>query len=764
MDLSTPDCEAPASRPLSLLLPLCAAALFLSAAILFAMEPMFTKMVLPLLGGTPAVWNTAVMFFQAVLLAGYLYAHLLSRMKGLRKQALVHVGVLLVGLLFLPVHVGLAWTPTASAHPVPWLIALLAVSIGVPFFAISATAPLLQSWFARSDHPHASDPYFLYVSSNVGGIAALLTYPVVVEPMFGLTLQGQLWTIGYTLLVVLIALYALNLWTARPRRESGELAEIAASADAVTLAGLSDRVTWATRARWVALAFVPSALLLAVTMHISTDVAAAPFLWIAPLFLYSLSFILVFARRPLLKHKWMLMLQPWVYALAALHFTQREPLCFALPLHLAALFMAAMVCHGELVRRRPAVEHLTEFYLWMSAGGLLGGVFCVLIAPVLFTWVFEYPLVLVVGCLLLPSSGKGWLRYGLDLLLPAAFAGLCYLGQQYENQWDFGRIGPVKIAGHEIGSIATGPILLWLAVGFVLYAFRKRPLRFTLAFGVLILNAVYLNEMDNQLLRLRSFFGVYTVTAEASGQRHNLYHGTTLHGDQDMDPNNLRTPRTYYNREGPLAQVFEAMRTAQKLKHVGVMGLGTGTTSCYHEPNEAMTFFEIDPTMERIARDPKLFRYLEFWGEDVQVVIGDGRQSLSRTPDGTFDLLVLDAFSSDAIPVHLLTREALAIYLHKLAPGGIVLFHISNRFVQLESVVANLAADAGAAALIQEYDPTTEESDAGASAATWVVVARDKNDLGLLDADERWRIADLDSRVGLWTDDYSNIFRTLILW
>ena len=482
------------------------------------------------------------------------------------------------------------------------------------------------------------------------------------------------------------------------------------------------------------------------------------------MFLYSLSFILVFARRPVLKHKWMLMLQPWVYALAALHFTQREPLCFALPLHLAALFMAAMVCHGELVRRRPVVEHLTEFYFWMSAGGLLGGIFCVLIAPVVFTWVFEYPLVLVLGCLLLPSSGRGWLQYWLDIILPAAFAGLYYLGQQYQDQWDFGRIGPVKIGGHELGSIATGAILLWLALGFALYAFRKRPLRFTLAFGVLIFYAVHLNEMDNQLLRLRSFFGVYTVTADQSGQRHNLYHGTTLHGDQDMDPNSVRTPRTYYNREGPLGQVFAAMRTVRRLKNVGVMGLGTGTTSCYHDPNEAMTFFEIDPTMERIARDPKLFRYLELCGQDVQVVIGDGRQSLSRIADDTFDLLVLDAFSSDAIPVHLLTREALAIYLHKLAPGGIVLFHISNRFVRLEAVVANLAADAGAAALIQEYDPTTEESDAGASAATWVAVARDRTDLGLLDADTRWRIADLDTRVGLWTDDYSNIFRTLILW
>jgi SAM-dependent methyltransferase len=762
MDLSTPDYEIPSNRGISLLLPLCSAALFLSAVILFAVEPMFTKMVLPLMGGTPAVWNTAVMFFQAVLLAGYLYAHLLSRLKGLRNQALVHVGVLLIGLLFLPVHVGLAWSPTASAHPVPWLVALLAISIGVPFFSISATAPLLQSWFSRSDHPHASDPYFLYVSSNIGGIAALLAYPVVLEPTFGLTLQGRLWTIGYALLVAMIALYSLALWTARRRRGRGELAEIAASVDTVTLASLSDSVTWATRARWVALAFVPSALLLAVTLHISTDVAAAPFLWVAPLLLYSLSFILVFARRPLLKHKWMLMLQPWVYALVALHFTQREPLCFALPLHLLALFMAAMVCHGELVRRRPAVEHLTEFYFWMSAGGLLGGVFCVLIAPVVFNSVFEYPLVLVFGCLLLPSAGRGWLRYGLDIALPAAFAGLYYLAQQHQTWWDAGRIGPIKIGRFESGPIETGPILFCLTVGLALFLLRKRPLRFTLAFGVLIFSAVYLNEMDNQLFRQRSFFGVYTVTTDKSGQKHSLYHGTTLHGDQDMDPNNVTTPRTYYNREGPLGQVFEAMRTVRKLDHVGVMGLGTGTTSCYHQPGQTMTFFEIDPTIERIARDPKLFRYLELCGQDVKVIIGDGRQNLSRMPDGTFDLLVLDAFSSDAIPLHLLTREALAIYLHKLAPGGIVLFHISNRFVELESVVANLAADAGAAALLQVYDPSSEESDAGASAASWVAVARDHADLGLLDADNRWHPPDLDDRVGVWTDDYSNIFRTLI--
>ncbi len=747
MDLPARNHTPPFSIAMSLLLPLCSAALFLSAAILFAIEPMFTKMVLPLLGGTPAVWNTAVMFFQALLLAGYVYAHLLSRLKRLRNQALVHVAVLLVGLLFLPVHVGLQWSPTASTHPVPWLIALLAVSIGVPFFAISATAPLLQSWFSRSDHPHACDPYFLYVSSNLGGVAALLAYPVLVEPRFGLTLQGQLWTAGYALLAALIALYALSLWTAQRRRGQGETAEIVASLDSMPVASLSSHLTWMTRARWVALAFVPSALLLGVTMHISTDVAAAPFLWVAPLLLYSLSFILVFARRPLVKHKWMLTLQPWIYALVALYFTERDPLCFALPLHLLTLFIAAMVFHGELVRRRPVVEHLTEFYLWMSVGGLLGGVFCSLIAPIVFNSILEYPSVLALGCLLLPSWGRGRLRYGLDIALPAVFAALYFYAQKHQNLWDV---------------LHASPVLFCLAIGLILYVSRKRPLRFTLIFSVLIFNAVYLDRMDDRLFQQRSFFGVYTVTMDKSESIHKLYHGTTLHGDQDMDEESLLTPRTYYDGAGPLAQAFEAVRAVRKLDHVGVMGLGTGTTACYQKPGQRMTFFEIDPTIERIARDPKLFRYLQLAGPDVEVIIGDGRQNLDRAADATFDLLILDAFSSDAIPVHLLTREALAIYLRKLAPGGIVLYHISNRYLQLEPVVANLAVDAGVAALIEEYEPTSEdETTVGASSSTWVAVARNTTDLGSLTTDSRWRSPNTDARIGVWTDDYSDIFRTL---
>jgi SAM-dependent methyltransferase len=764
---------AVSARGLPLVL-LYSAALFLSSLILFAIQPMFTKMVLPLLGGTPAVWNTAMMFFQGMLLAGYLYAHFLSRFRGLRKQALVHTVILAAGLLFLPVHVALRWTPAVNAHPVPWLIALLTVSIGLPFFAISATAPLLQRWFSHSGHRHASDPYFLYAASNVGGLLALLAYPVVVEPLLGLKLQGRVWSAAYALLAFAIVLCALSLRVARrrggsvaplfprppePRGQEQEPQDLAPASPAsageerAADSPLARRVSWNDRTQWVVLAFVPSALLLAVTLHLSTDVASAPFLWVVPLSLYLLSFILVFARRPWLRHSWMLTAQVAIYPLVALAFADRE-LVRVLPLHLATLFVTAMVCHGELVRRRPAVEHLTEFYLWMSTGGLLGGVFCVLIAPVVFHSVLEYPLLLVLALLLRPSSAGGPLHLVLDVVLPVTLVLVCFFALSYLDVWALGWAGP-----------ALGYAVLVLAF----YSFRKRPLRLTLAFAPLLLYTVSQDEMEHQLYRTRSFFGVYTVCADKSGHWHRLYHGTTLHGDQFLLDDMQGTPTTYYNREGPLGQVFETLGARallgagfKPLKNVGVVGLGTGTTACYQQPGQSMTFFEVDPAMERIARDPNLFHYLELAGPDVKVIIGDGRQNLSREPDGTFDLLVLDAFSSDAIPIHMLTREALAMYLRKLAPGGIAMLHISNRFLRLEPVVANLVADAGVSARLQLYDPDPNDSTLGASASTWVAVARNQVDLEFLEGDDRWFSLEPEPAVGIWTDDYSNLFRILI--
>jgi len=746
LDPAIPADESSSARGISVMVSLYCIALFLGSLLLFAVEPMFTKMVLPLLGGTPAVWNTAMMFFQAMLLAGYIYAHVLSRLKTLRWQVLLHTGILALGLLCLPIRAAWQETTAAGAHPVLWLVGLLAVSIGLPFFAISATAPLLQRWFSRSDHRHASDPYFLYASSNAGGLTALLAYPVVIEPWLGLAVQSRVWTAGYLLLAVVVVLCAVSLRAARRRQTVDE--ENASVRPSYLLDRSPSPVSWSRRARWVALAFVPSALLLAVTQHISTDVASVPFLWVAPLSLYLLSFILVFARRPILKHSWMLWVQVWVYALLAIYFTENDLWLVAI-LHLATLFVTAMVCHGELVRRRPAAEHLTEFYVWMSVGGLLGGVFCSLIAPVVFDSILEYPLILTLACLLRPSVGRNDLRrYLLDLALPAALVSV------YLLVWE-------RLDIYALGK--TGPILFYGATAIALYSFHNRPLRLTLGFAAILFVGLHYDEIRRQIYRERSFFGVYTVCTDASGYEHKLYHGNILHGNQVMDANDLCTPRTYYNRGGPLGQVFEAMAPQHRPRHVGVIGLGAGTTVCYHEPGRTMTFFEVDPVMERIARNPKLFRYMELRGQDVPIVIGDGRRSLSKVPDGTFDLLVLDAFSSDAIPVHMLTREAVTLYLQKVAPGGIVLLHISNRYLKLEPVVANIVAATGVAALIQDYDPDTEDSRAGGSSSTWVAVARDLDDFRPLELDERWRDLEPDLMIGVWTDDYSNLFRTLRL-
>ncbi len=723
-------------------------ALFLGSLLLFAIEPMFTKMILPLLGGTPAVWNTAMMFFQAVLLVGYLYAHLLSRVKTLRQQVLIHTGVLAAGLLCLPVHVAWQEAVTASTHPVPWLIALLTVSIGLPFFAVSATAPLLQRWFSRSDHPRASDPYFLYASSNAGGLIALLAYPVLIEPQLGLMLQSRAWTAGYLLLAITVVLCAVSLWVARRRLRSSAVEEILPAVEATgPVDTFHERISWSRRARWVGLAFVPSALLLAVTQHITTDVAAAPFLWVVPLSLYLLSFIIVFSRRPILRHSWMLWLQVWIFALLAIYFGENDLLL--LTLHLAALFLTAMVCHGELVRRRPTTEHLTEFYLWMSFGGLLGGVFCSLIAPLAFDSILEYPLILTLACLLRPEIGRGGqFRRLLDFALPAVLISLYLLAWTRLDIFD---VGP------------KGPILFYGITAVALYSFHNRPLRLTLGFAAILFAAIHFDDMNRQLHRERSFFGLYTVCTNRAGNEHWLYNGNILHGDQCMDPNELRTPRTYYVRGSPLWQIFDRINIRGGVNHVGVIGLGTGSTSCYHKPGRTMTFFEVDPVMERIARDPKLFRYLEVCGEGVDVVIGDGRLNLAKTADGTFDLLILDAFSSDAIPVHLLTREALALYMRKLTPDGIALLHISNRYLDLAPVVANLVEDASLAGRIQEYEPTEDEKRKGASASTWVAVTHNLQDLDPLAPYGIWRELESERSRGVWTDDYSNVFRTL-LW
>lgn len=738
-------------RPLVLLF---AGTTFTGAFLLFWIQPLFTKAVLPLLGGSPGVWNTALVFFQGTLLAGYLYVHLTSRHLSRRTQVLVHLGLLLAAFVSLPIAVAEGWAPPASSVPMAWLLALLAVSIGLPFLAVSATAPLVQRWFADTGHPDGDDPYFLYAASNFGSLVALLAFPVLLEPFAGLARQGRMWTAGYAGLVLLIGVCAAVVW-----RRGGRADAPASPIRSTPLGGgVPD---WRRKLAWVLLAFVPSSLLLGVTSHISTDLASFPLLWIGPLVLYLLTYILAFARRPPIPHEWMLELQPYLLIFLVLSLTweaAQRLLVLNLVLHLAAFFVIALVCHRELVELRPGADRLTEFYLWLSLGGVLGGAFTALAAPVLFDSVLEYPLMVVAAAVLRPAAGEE--RPNLDdLVRPAAVGGVALL-----------LLLAVRSAG--VSFELAGPLVLFGLVALIVFGFTGRPLRFGLGLAALFLVGFQAFETAPVLARERSFFGVHRVAETGPEPYHLLFHGTTLHGMQDMRPGRRERHSLYYARIGPLGQLIEGLERHDAPDRIAVIGLGSGDMACYGRPGQSWTFYEIDPTVERIARDTALFRYLEACGEGVEVVIGDGRLSLERVPDGTYDLLVVDAFSSDAIPVHLLTVEALRLYVAKLAPGGSLVLHISNRHMNLRPVVANGAAAVGLAGRYQFFsigrrDEAAEPAASRvepvydrAASSTWAVLARDPSDLSFLD-DAAWPRLEPDSSFGTWTDDFSNIVEVL---
>lgn len=717
------------------ILPLFATTLFVSALLLFWVQPMFSRMVLPALGGSPAVWNTSMVFFQTALLVGYLYAHLVSRWLRLRRQVAVHLVLLTLAALTLPISIGAGWTPPTEGTPVLWLIALLGWCLGLPFVVVSATAPLLQKWFASSGHPAADDPYFLYGASNLGSILALLGYPLLLEPTLTLARQNEAWALGYAGLAVLVAICGLAMWR-RPQTRHATEDSSAATA--------RSEVGWGQRLHWLVLAFAPSSLLLAVTAHITTDLASVPLLWVVPLTLYLLTFVIVFARRPVLKHAWMVKAQPFILIPLALLFAQTSAFWLALPLHLAAFFVTAMVCHGELARRRPATSHLTEFYLWMAFGGMLGGAFNALLAPLVFDSVLEYPIALVIACFLRPTLDPKPGRLVANLGLPLVVLVLMVL----QLQWR--RLGLPGLGD-------AGVLAFFVPVALLLYSFAERPLRFGLGIAAVLIVALLSGQPNQVQARARSFFGVYTIKLDPAGY-HILVHGTTVHGAQATDPASRKEPLTYYHRDGPLGQIFKAL--GDRPRSVGAVGLGVGTVACYRRPGQRWTFYEIDPLVVRIARDARYFHYLADCAPDAGIVLGDARRALQEAPSGQYDLLILDAFSSDAIPVHLLTREAIALYRDKLAPGGLIALHISNRNLDLAPVVANLLADAGLVGRFQSQTPSREAQLAYRNAARWVVIARSDADLGALASDPRWRQVEADSG-GPWTDDFSNLVGAL---
>lgn len=707
-----------------------ACAVFSSAFLLFLVQPVFSRMVLPLLGGSPAVWNTCMLFFQAALLGGYLYAHLTTRWLAPRAQATLHLGLMAVAMLVLPVSVAGA-APEGGASPIAWLLLLMATTVGLPFFVLSGTGPILQRWFSETGHPGAANPYWLYAASNLGSMLALLGYPLLMEPNLRLAQQSYTWTLGYGALAVLLGACALAVWRVR----GGE----AAPAPAAPIAGRE-------RAVWVGLAFVPSSLLLGVTTYVTTDLTPIPLLWVLPLALYLLTFALVFAPRTLVPHAWMVWVQPSLLAAAVMMLLEgwlRVP-AVAVPIHLAALFVTAMVCHGELSRRRPPASRLTEFYLWISVGGVLGGIFNVLLAPVLFTRIYEYPLLLAFACLARPwpAERAGWKRHLAYALQAAAFGYILLLiSDTGEGRLPMLAVIPLAVAVIQLLTLGLGRAPVWLAVCLG---------------GILLVNVRAEVMSPNTTLTRRTFFGHYRVYVNGVGGGYSvLGHGSTLHGAQSLTRELTGEPLTYYVRNGPLGDVFATLPLSTRGARVAVVGLGTGTTAAYAQAGQEWTFYEIDPGIVDIARDRRYFTYLRNAEAPVRIVLGDARLSLARAPRGAYDLILLDAFSSDAVPVHLLTREALGTYLERLAPGGRIAFHVSNRYLDLESVIGDLARERGLAVTVGSGPKS--QPDRYVQWSTWVVVARTERDLFGLDNPPRWRAPKLRQGARPWTDDYSSV-------
>ena len=752
--------SAPVSGVAALSLrPLFIAIMFLGSFLLFLIQPLFARLVLPVLGGSPNVWSTAMLFYQAALLLGYAYAHALQRLP-FRAQAMTHVGVFTAAALTLPIGIaGLAGADTGDAAAL-WLLQLLAVSIGPVFVAVAAQAPLMQAWFARSPDPAAASPYFLFAASNAGSLLGLLSYPFLLEPFTSLPVQQSIWSVGYVLLLALLALGAFLILRAGDRPP-------ATAPDTVSARGARP-LTWGRRIHWLLLAAVPSGLMLSTTTHITTDIMAMPLLWVLPLAVYLISFIIAFsAAGPMATRIAVLMSLPalLLFGVANVLLAATAATMFGF-YSLLLLLVIAMALHGTLAADRPVAAQLTEFYLWMAAGGVAGGLFPALVAPQIFDWVYEHPILLIAAAVLVPARpltqriGSLWKGNRPS----ARILRIVSPGLMLALSWWLG-------ASFQLVDTPPGQLLaLLVMVGIAVLAIG-RPLMSGWSLAMLMLALGGWQQIDISTIekaRQRSFFGIYTIENSQSSQTRRLQHGTTLHGAQSLDPAKSRMPLTYY---APESGVGLAMRAVPALfgedARIGIVGLGTGSLVCYAAPLEDWTVFEIDPLMVELATDPAVFSFVSQCKPDIRIVVGDARLKLNDEPDGRFDLLAVDAFSSDAIPLHLLTREAFETYMRTLSRDGVMLVHISNRFLDLEPVVAAIARDLGYTARILAYVPDPADLAEGLSynRSIWVAVTRDETGMTRFTEatgrGEGW--LPLEEREGLvgWTDGFASVLPVL---
>jgi hypothetical protein len=702
---------------------------------LFLVQPLVARLALPRLGGAPNVWNSAMLVYQALLLAGYGYAHRLSKLP-LRRQAVLHLALLVVAAISLPIALADLPAP-APGMEVLWVPALLALTIGPVFFLVSAQAPLMQRWYAAD--PSAGAPWALYAASNLGSFGGLIAYPLLAEPLLSSSAQSWGWTAGYALLIVLVAASAWSRWNAPEMVPEKVNAQVAESGEKIGARRI---------ALWLVLSAVPSGLMLSTTTHLTTDLFAMPLLWVIPLGLYLLSFTAAFAdnrifARAVTQVAPLFMLLAGGFAAASNHSATLAPVIGSIVL----LFVVCVALHGRLYDARPDPAQLTLFYFVMSAGGALGGLFTALIAPLVFDWVWEHPLLLLAAAALLPvSSLFDWRRLpGIDptleriagTLLFAVALGLCWLLYQ---------------------TTTAGVEQFLLTVAIAVFGCMVSSWRWTLPIVLAALmyaqggwDTLHASLEDK---RSRSYFGVYTVRDSPETGMRTLAHGTTLHGKQSRDPRMRRVPLTYYGPGSGAGLVFaNAAKLFGPNARIGVVGLGTGTLACFHQPGQHWRFFEIDPTVLEYSRNGT-FTYISDCAPDAEVVIGDARLELTKMPAGSLDLLAVDAFSSDAIPLHLLTSEAIGVYIDRLSPKGLLLVHISNRYIDLEPVLAATVKQRGLAAVVRDADPQGVREDLFTS-STWVAIARDPAQIAAL-GQVVW--TPLDSPAArTWTDDHASI-------
>ncbi len=715
---------------------------FASAFLLFLVQPMIARMALPRVGGAPSVWNSAMLVYQALLLAGYAYAHLLGRLAP-RRQAIVHLALLAAAALTLPIAL-IDATPSATANSFLWVPWLLVVSIGLLFFAVSAQAPLLQRWYALSG---CGDPYPLYAASNFGSFLGLLAYPLIVEPLFPVAAQSYGWSAGFVAVALLVA---------------GCATRLPAGAAAATPTATTPAPSRRQVGRWIWLAAIPSGLIMSTTLHLTTDIVAMPLLWVLPLGLYLLSFSVAFAadRRAADFARRIAPLALLAVACGVCTDSTPYPLVM-LAVALGGLFTISTALHSALYERRPDPAQLTRFYLAMSVGGALGGLFCALVAPLVFDWTYEHPLLILAAAASLAAAA------------PFEITARLWGGTQRARATGVGVIALLLLLVVGTGSLGLAPSKLaefaglfgLIVLGVAAIGNRLLMVAATAALMLATGGVEKLRLSAEPGLMTRSFFGIYSIRVGPNASRM-LAHGTTSHGVENLgSATRERMETSYYAPRSGVGLAMAAVPALFPSARVGIVGLGAGTLACASRPGQTWRFYEIDPLIVAIARDRRLFRFLDRCQPRAPMIVGDARLTLGREPANSADVLVIDAFSSDSVPMHLLTREAFAGYRRHLAPGGLLLVHISNRFLDLRPVIG-AATGWGWTARSRLYFPTTRETHDNATPSLWIALSPSRATIAALDRRAKpgeWQ--PLRGKPGFtgWTDDHSTIL-PLIKW